>query len=104
MLTCFLVIFSDLPLVPSLFFLSILFQYSRRHSLIVPALYGRACFRPDGQLEIQNACVVVRRAILILDRFAILLIFQDGTRRLLWRDSINEACYRHLLVVLKKEH
>jgi len=103
-LACFFIVHSDFPLAPSVWLIYLVIDTFLKHGLWVAPLVGELELSQVGQSRCNDDEFSVRRTILLLDKVGILFVLKDGRRRMLWRDSLKEADYRHLLVWLKREH
>ncbi|WP_425425087.1 protein YgfX [Vibrio hepatarius] len=103
-LACFFIVHSDFPLAPSIWLIYLVIDTFVKLGLWVVPLVGELELSQAGQSRCNDDEFSVRRTILLLDKVGILFVLKDGRRRMLWRDSLKEADYRHLLVWLKREH
>ncbi|WP_366664708.1 protein YgfX [Vibrio hepatarius] len=103
-LACFFIVHSDFPLAPSIWLIYLVIDTFVKHGLWVVPFVGELELSQAGQSRCNDDEFSVRRTILLLDKVGILFVLKDGRRRMLWRDSLKEADYRHLLVWLKREH
>ncbi|WP_419831543.1 protein YgfX [Vibrio sinaloensis] len=103
-LASLIVIFSEIPLFIAVIFIVLLISICRKHTLLIPPMKGELYVDSSGHIQYQGESVTIRKVIFTLDEWCVWFWFQDGRRVLLWRDSLDEGAYRHLLVVLKKEH
>lgn len=103
-LACVVIILSDLPLLASALVIYLLIRYVGRGSLLVPAMRGELILASDGSLTFCQERLAVRKIVFTLDELCLLLLLKDGRRFLLWRDSMSDSQYRHIVATLKKEH
>ncbi|WP_416340947.1 protein YgfX [Vibrio hepatarius] len=103
-MACFFIVHSDFPLAPSIWLIYLVIDTFVKLGLWVVPLVGELELSQAGQSRCNDDEFSVRRTILLLDKVGILFVLKDGRRRMLWRDSLKEADYRHLLVWLKREH
>jgi len=104
MLACCLVISSDLPLLATVFILIRLIQYHSEATWITEPVQGHLTFSSACSCEIDGKPLDIKRSVLSLAMFGVLIWFESGQKRILWRDSVAEEHYRQLLVMLKREH
>lgn len=104
MLACCLLISSELPLTATVFVIALLLKYHSATAWIVEPMQGRLTFSSAYACEIEGKPLQVKRSLLSLAMFGVLIWFESGRKRILWRDSVAEEQYRQLLVMLKREH
>ncbi|WP_277422218.1 protein YgfX [Vibrio sinaloensis] len=102
-LACLIIILSTIPLTPSALLLAFVVNLFFRHGFLVEAMNGEIVLKSSQTLEYNQSVCKLRKVIFSVDSVALLLIVGNGQRLVLWRDSLDEASYRHLLVQLKKE-
>ncbi|EGA71906.1 hypothetical protein VISI1226_03109 [Vibrio sinaloensis DSM 21326] len=98
-----IIILSTIPLTPSALLLAFVVNLFFRHGFLVEAMNGEIVLKSSQTLEYNQSVCKLRKVIFSVDSVALLLIVGNGQRLVLWRDSLDEASYRHLLVQLKKE-
>lgn len=103
MLACSVIILSNFPLAPSFVFISFCYQIFHERGFWVPDLAGEAAFYRSGQHEYLQQPFLLKKVVFLIDKVGLLFILKDGRRFMLWRDSVDEAMYRHLIVWLKRE-
>lgn len=103
-MACFVIVQSDIPLAPSFLLLHLGYRQFLEHGFLVTPLTGAVDFHHSGYHEYKQNPFPVNKVIFLIDKLGLLFVLSDGRRFMLWRDSIDEAEYRHLIVWLKREH
>ncbi|MEH0742117.1 hypothetical protein H4F05_11410 [Vibrio cholerae] len=104
MLTCCLLVTSALPLVVTPIVLLSLFRWANANSdgMLHESLKGAITFDADFCYHYQGRQVGIKAVSTALSAWALCLTRSDGKRVLLWRDSLPDEHYRHLLVALRQ--
>jgi len=68
------------------------------------ALLGDVTFLSAQEYQLDRSLIPIKRVVFTLSPAALLIIHDDNSRVLLWRDSLSEKQYRDLIVMLKREH
>lgn len=102
-LACLMVTFSDIPLVVSLLLITLIVNQFLDHGFMVKTMRGAITIKSSQMLEHKRVAFRLRKVIFSLDRVALLLFVDQNQRFILWRDSFDEASYRRLILLLKKE-
>lgn len=102
MLTCCLLIISALPLVVTPIVLLSLFRWANAGGMLQESLKGAITFDADFCYHYQGRQFGIKAVSTALSAWALCLTRSDGKRVLLWRDSLPDEHYRHLLVALRQ--
>lgn len=102
MLAIHFIVVSNLPLSASCFVLLFILRHAFSHlAWLALPLIGPIDVKDEEFSISENTKRVVKVNFTYVNWF-IRLTFDDGSRGLLWRDSVSEAKYRQLIVILKK--
>ena len=66
------------------------------------ALEGHLIMSSSGLGELNGRKVMIKKKIMLLPAFGLLLQFDGGEKYILWRDSVFEKDYRLLLSMFKR--
>jgi hypothetical protein len=77
--------------------------YLAQGFLLAP-IQGDIEFTSPYLYQIQNQNHAIRKVIFSFAALGLLIVHQDKSRMILWRDSLSEGEYRKLVVWLKREH
>lgn len=75
----------------------------RTYGFFPPAVSGTLSFSSASQYELNRQKHSIYKVIFTFAGFGLLMIRQDKSRVILWRDSLEEGEYRRLVVMLKRE-
>lgn len=95
---------SELPLTVSVVLLSLLGNLVRERDVLLPAMQGEVEFSSAREFKTPQGRVEVRSVNFVLMALGLVITRSDNQREILWRDSVDEASYRQLVVMLKREH
>lgn len=98
------IILSDLPLVALFPCLYLLTTVTVKSGFLASALLGDVTFLSAQEYQLGGSLIPIKRVIFALSPVVLLIIHDDNSRVLLWRDSLSENQYRDLIVMLKREH
>lgn len=104
MLVIFIIVLSDIPLAPSIILLSILSKLAIDKEILPAPLRGDVEFTACSYKFANGAEHRIETVNFLGMAFVLLIQREGGQRTLIWRDSLSEASYRHLVVMLKGEH
>ena len=97
-------ILSSLPLVATVYLVYLLFKQDRCEPLLLESLQGEVNFVSATQYQLADGLHNIRKVVFTLLPVGLLILHKDNHRVMLWRDSLPEAKYRELVVMLKREH
>jgi hypothetical protein len=97
-------ILSSLPLVATVYLVYLLFKQDRCEPLLLESLQGEVNFVSATQYQLADGLHNIRKVVFTLLPVGLLILHKDSHRVMLWRDSLPEAKYRELVVMLKREH
>lgn len=103
MLVILIITLSDTPIAPSLILLFIAGKLAIGKGLFFPSLKGEAEFT-SSSYTVADKVHPIRSVNYLVMAFVLLIEREDRKRVLVWRDSVSEASYRHLVVMLKREY
>ncbi|WP_244230774.1 protein YgfX [Vibrio ouci] len=98
------VILSDLPLVAVFPSIYLLMTVTIKSGFFASALLGDVTFLSAQEYQLDRSLIPIKRVVFALSPAALLIVHDDNSRVLLWRDSMSEKQYRDLIVMLKREH
>jgi len=98
------ILLSDLPLVAVFPSIYLLMTVTIKSGFFASALLGDVTFLSAQEYQLDRSLIPIKRVVFTLSPAALLIIHDDNSRVLLWRDSLSEKQYRDLIVMLKREH
>ncbi|WCP66666.1 protein YgfX [Vibrio tubiashii] len=104
MLVFLIVVLSSIPLVASLVLIVVLIKSALTNDILLPSMQGEVEFTSPTTYKTAQGTERIRSVNFIGVAFGLLITRQDKKRFILWRDSMPEEDYRHLVVILKREH
>ncbi|MDC5807757.1 hypothetical protein OPW36_06890 [Vibrio europaeus] len=104
MLVFLIVVLSSIPLVASLALIAMLVKSALVGDVLLPSMQGEVEFTSSSTYKTAQGNERIRSVNFIGMALGLLITRQDKTRFILWRDSMPEEDYRHLVVILKREH
>ncbi|KGY13793.1 hypothetical protein NM22_04065 [Vibrio tubiashii] len=104
MLVIFIIVLSEIPLAPSVILLTIMAKLAKDKAILPPALQGDVEFTALNYKDSHGAAHRIHNVNYLGMAIVLLIQREDGRRILVWRDSLPDANYRHLVVMLKREH
>ncbi|QPG36028.1 hypothetical protein IXK98_21605 [Vibrio europaeus] len=104
MLVFLIVALSSIPLVASLALIAMLVKSALVGDVLLPSMQGEVEFTSSSTYKTAQGNERIRSVNFIGMALGLLITRQDKTRFILWRDSMPEEDYRHLVVILKREH
>lgn len=75
-----------------------------KSGFLASALHGEVTFLSAQEYQLGHSLITIKQVIFALSPVVLLVIHDDNSRTLLWRDSLSEKQYRELIVMLKREH
>ncbi|WP_367613487.1 hypothetical protein [Vibrio sp. RE86] len=104
MLACCLIVASSLPLTAVFPALLIVARVTLKDGLFIEPMRGDVTFISPTHYQVDGVTIEIKKVVFIAMSFGLIIFGQDNRRTILWRDSLSERSYRHLVVMLKKEH
>ncbi|KJY85456.1 hypothetical protein TW81_00270 [Vibrio galatheae] len=104
MLAISIITLSSIPLPASCYLFYLLAKRIAANDILLPSLQGEVEFSGAAECKTALGAFKISKVNFVVMAFGLLITKADKTRVILWRDSLAEANYRHLLVVLKREH
>ncbi|WP_176288656.1 protein YgfX [Vibrio sp. JPW-9-11-11] len=103
-LACLATMYSPLPIIAYTVLLPLIVKLHQHQIWLAPALQGEVTFVSPRQIETLHGTYQIKAVLFPLMSWAIVLILHNNQRILLWRDSLSDASYRQIVVLLKREH
>ncbi|MGD8115881.1 hypothetical protein [Vibrio sp. TRT 29B02] len=94
---------STLPLAPSFLLLFVLFKHAKAEPLLIKSLRDEVSFFSATQYQSTRGRHKIKKVMFTFLPIGLVIIHRNEERVMLWRDSVTEAKYRELVVMLKRE-
>lgn len=94
---------STLPLAPTFLLLFVLFKHVNAEPLLIKSLRDEVSFVSATQYQSTRGRHKIKKVMFTLLPIGLVIIHRNEERVMLWRDSVTEAKYRELVVMLKRE-
>gem|GEM_PF-1876971 len=104
MLVFLIISLSSIPLPASLALIYLLGKLTASNVALLPAMQGEVEFISPTRYKTAQGVHHIRTVNYVAMAFGLLITRSDNKREFLWRDSLSEASYRHIVVMLKREH
>ncbi|MHC6528343.1 protein YgfX [Vibrio proteolyticus] len=92
-----------LPLVILPMLLVPIWQLCHRGALLPPAAQGQLRCGPGRQVRFNDDTLTLRGCQSACAHWFVIVYFEQRASLTVWRDSLSDADYRHLLVVVQRE-
>ncbi|WP_235431342.1 MULTISPECIES: hypothetical protein [Vibrio] len=104
MLVFLIITLSSIPLPASLMLIYLLGKLAATKVDLLPTMQGEVEFISPTRYKTAQGVNHIRTVNYVAMAFGLLITRSDNKREILWRDSLPEASYRHIVVMLKREH
>ena len=103
-LACCCFVVSDIPLPITFYLIGFVYKHHLLSSWLTQAIKGQLVVSSSGLCEFNGKMVRIKKHIMSLSVFGVLLRFDSGDRYILWRDSVPDNHYRQFIMLLRREH
>ncbi|WP_354668159.1 protein YgfX [Vibrio hepatarius] len=102
-LACCCFVVSDMPLTITFCLINLVYKHHLLSSWLTQSIKGQLILSSSGLCEFNGERVRIKKHIMSLSGFGVLLRFDSGDRYILWRDSVSDRHYRQFLMFLRRE-